>query len=43
MIGELNLMLKGWANYFRLGSVSKKAWIATFEIGCANGWDESTR
>jgi RNA-directed DNA polymerase len=23
MIGELNLMLKGWANYFRLGSVSK--------------------
>jgi RNA-directed DNA polymerase len=23
MIGELNLMLKGWANYFRLGSLSK--------------------
>lgn len=23
VIGELNLMLKGWANYFRLGSVSK--------------------
>ena len=23
LIGELNLMLKGWANYFRLGSVSK--------------------
>ena len=23
MIGELNLMLKEWANYFRLGSVSK--------------------
>ena len=23
MIGELNLMLKGWANYFQLGSVSK--------------------
>jgi RNA-directed DNA polymerase len=46
MIGELNLMLKGWANYFRLGSVSKKpmkAWIATFEAGCANGCDESTR
>jgi len=23
LVGELNLMLKGWANYFRLGSVSK--------------------
>ena len=23
VIGELNLLLKGWANYFRLGSVSK--------------------
>jgi len=23
VIGELNLMLKGWANYFQLGSVSK--------------------
>jgi hypothetical protein len=23
MIGELNVMLKGWANYLRLGSVSK--------------------
>jgi hypothetical protein len=23
VIGELNLMLKGWANYFRLGSVSR--------------------
>jgi group II intron maturase len=22
-VGEFNLMLKGWANYFRLGSVSK--------------------
>ena len=23
VVGELNLLLKGWANYFRLGSVSK--------------------
>jgi RNA-directed DNA polymerase len=23
MVGDLNLLLKGWANYFRLGSVSK--------------------
>jgi len=22
-VGELNLVLKGWGNYFRLGSVSK--------------------
>jgi RNA-directed DNA polymerase len=23
LVGELNLVLKGWGNYFRLGSVSK--------------------
>jgi len=45
MIEQLNLMLKGWPTIFGLVRCAKpmKAWIAMFETGCANGWDESTR
>jgi len=45
VIGELNLMLKGWANYFRLGSVSRAYESVDSHVRSRlrNGCDESTR